>query len=458
MNRILAIDNDLSFLQAIKKTLEYNRFPTRTVSNPLSVPAILEEQTFDCILLDVAMPGVSGMEVLKQINTARPDIPVIMISGESTISIAVDAIKQGAYDFLEKPVETKRLLITIQKAIEKKSWAVEKTILLTELSETFQMVGQSEPMQRVFQAIETLAQTDTKILIRGETGTGKELVARALHNKSKRSGKRFVAVNCAAIPEALLESELFGHTKGSFSGAISNQPGKFRLADGGTLFLDEIGDLPLNMQAKLLRVLDNNEIETIGNSLPQKVDVRIISATNQDLKTLVKENRFREDLFHRIHVISIEIPSLNERKDDIPILAEYFLQKFGATYNKQLLGFSASALTHLQQHNWRGNVRELKNIIEKISVFTKNEMIQASDVFFALGMDRKTSRIPHHPLGLKEELGQYERDLLVIALTQHNWKMQQTADRLGIDRTTLFKKIHQYQIEKPVEAENNTKT
>ncbi len=450
MKQILVIDNDNAFLLAIKNTLEYNRYKVETLENPLQTFEYLQNHDFDCVLLDVAMPGMNGLELLEQIYARYPLMPVVMVSGESTISIAVDAIKQGAYDFLEKPIDTKRLLITIEKAIEKKNWSIEKNILLNEISETYEMVGRSRALQQIFDTIMTVAPSGAKVLILGETGTGKELVARAIHHKSQRSGKKFVALNCAAIPETLLESELFGHKKGSFTGAAHDHLGKFQTADGGTLFLDEIGELPLAMQAKLLRVLDNNEIEVIGMPLPKKVDVRIVAATNKNLEELIEKGQFRSDLYHRLKVITIEVPPLRTRQEDIKILSEYFLQKFAQTYNKKITGFTESAMQRLVEYDWPGNVRELKNIVEKISIFTKYERVQASDVFIAMDLDDKTFIQSDQPPLLKEAVDQFERDYILHALIQNEWKIQQTAGVLGLDRTTLFKKMRKHDLNKSI--------
>ncbi len=395
------------------------------------------------------MPGMDGLELLQEIQKIHPLTPVIMISGQSTISIAVDAIQQGAYDFIEKTSDSNRILITIEKAIEKKSWSIEKQNLLFEISENYEMISNSSQMQQVFEKIKMVAPTDAKVLILGETGTGKELVARALHHKSKRNGQKFIPVNCASIPETLLESELFGHKKGSFTGATQDRMGKFQSADRGTLFLDEIGDLPLAMQAKLLRVLDTNEIEVIGQEQPKKVNVRILSATNKNLKKMIKEGTFRSDLYHRLNVISIHIPSLNERREDIPLLANYFLRKNAVTYNKQLMDFSYQAMDHLKRFNWEGNIRQLKNIIEKISVLTENNTIQTTDVFYALEMEPKTTVVNDIPITLKEEISLFEKNRIIYMLIKNNWKIQQTANILGIERTTLFKKMQHYGFKKP---------
>ena len=449
MFKILAIDDDENFLEAIKNFLQYKKYDITCVASPFKALDLLKSAEFDCILSDVKMPGMDGLELLQEIQKIHPLTPVIMISGQSTISIAVDAIQQGAYDFIEKTSDSNRILITIEKAIEKKSWSIEKQNLLFEISENYEMISNSSQMQQVFEKIKMVAPTDAKVLILGETGTGKELVARALHHKSKRNGQKFIPVNCASIPETLLESELFGHKKGSFTGATQDRMGKFQSADRGTLFLDEIGDLPLAMQAKLLRVLDTNEIEVIGQEQPKKVNVRILSATNKNLKKMIKEGTFRSDLYHRLNVISIHIPSLNERREDIPLLANYFLRKNAVTYNKQLMDFSYQAMDHLKRFNWEGNIRQLKNIIEKISVLTENNTIQTTDVFYALEMEPKTTVVNDIPITLKEEISLFEKNRIIYMLIKNNWKIQQTANILGIERTTLFKKMQHYGFKKP---------
>ena len=451
MFKILAIDDDKSFLEAIKNFLQYKKYDITCVASPFQAIDLLNTTEFDCILSDVKMPGMDGLELLQKIQRLHPLTPVIMISGQSTISIAVDAIQQGAYDFIEKTSDSNRILITIEKAIEKRNWTIEKQNLLFEISEKYEMIGNSRQMQQVFNPINMVAPTDAKVLILGETGTGKELVAQALHHKSKRSGKKMIPVNCASIPETLLESELFGHKKGSFTGALTDKIGKFQMADGGTIFLDEIGDLPLSLQAKLLRVLEDNEIEIIGESHPLKVDIRIIAATNKNLEEMIENGQFREDLYHRLNVISIRIPSLNERRDDIPLLANYFLHKNAKTYNKQLIDFSQQAIQELKNYNWQGNIRQLKNVIEKISIFANGKTIQTSDVYYAMEMDHKQFSEFGTPTTLKEETGRFEKEYIYRVLLQNEWKLQQTADLLGIERTTLFRKMQNYEIEKPKE-------
>ena len=448
MNKILVVDNDNAFLMAIKETLQYNNYHVETISNPVQTQSVLSRQAFDCVLLDVAMPGINGLEVLERITQEQPLVPVIMVSGESTISIAVEAIHRGAYDFLEKPIETKRLLITIHKALEKKSWAMEKNILLDELFKKYKMVGCSRALKKVWNDIRQLAVSNAKVLITGETGTGKELVARALHHNSGRSGRRFETLNCASIPSELMESELFGHVKGSFSGAIREHTGKFEIADGGTLFLDEIGDMDYRLQAKMLRVLQEGEFEKIGSNKSVRVDVRIISATNKNLREMIEDGRFREDLYHRINVFEINIPPLRHRKDDIRPLAEYFLAEWAQTYNKKLIRFSPQALQILQEYDWPGNVRELKNVIHKIAVFATETTVSASNVLRALDNNPQRFSQETPSMLLKDKVAMIEQEHIGNVLAATGGKLNKTAEILGIDRTTLFKKMKKYGIEK----------
>jgi len=450
MSKILAIDDDPHFLQSLQDLLDFENYEIDTVSNPLEADAFLEMADYDCILLDVKMPGMDGLSLLNDLIKKRPEIPVIMISGQSTLSIAVEAIKTGAYDFLEKGVDLDRLLITLQNALERKNLFLEKQALLNEINEQFQIVGKSEALQRIFSEIDLIAPTDTKVLITGETGTGKELIARAIHLKSARSAKLYYKVNCAAIPETLIESTFFGHAKGSFTGAIADQRGRFEQADGGTLFLDEIAELPLAAQSKLLRVLESGEIEKIGMRAPKKVDVRIIAATNKDLKKLVREGKFREDLYHRLVVYQIEIPPLRERQDDIPVLAQHFLRLFADKYNKPLNGFSSQAIEVLKKQKWPGNVRMLSNVIEKIAIVIKQPEVSAGDVFRALKLeieDEIKGEKNISVLSMEKFLNFQEKQHLRKVLKLTNGNKAKAARMLDIDRATLWRKMQKYKLD-----------
>lgn len=448
--KILSIDDDENFLKSIKKFMELKGFHVVTISNSSHALDVLQNSYFDCILLDVKMPGINGVDILKISLQKNPSVPVIMISGQSSISIAVEAIKNGAYDFIEKPVDPDRLFVTVQNAITKKNLIDEKETIYEELIENYKIVGESNSIKRVIAKINTVAKTSAKILIYGETGTGKELVAWALHHNSNRRGKPYIKVNCAAIPSELLESELFGHQKGSFTGAHSDRQGKFIAANGGTLFLDEIGDMDLHLQAKLLRVLEENEVDVIGENLPRKIDVRIVAATNQDLKQKIAKGQFREDLFHRLNVVRILIPPLRERPDDILPLAYHFLLEFNDIYNKKVNGFNRQIEGILLNHPWKGNVRELKNVIEKLVIFSKNDKISLKDIENAIGKENYNSNniFDDTVLSLKKAKTEFEIKHIKKVLLKNNWKILETARDLGIDRSNLFKKMQKYGIKK----------
>jgi len=444
---ILVIDDDFGYLKSIDNFLSQKKFNVISISNPLEAANLIKTNNFDCILCDVRMPGLDGISLLKQIQLETPLTPVVMVSGQSTISIAVEAIQRGAYDFIEKGSDPDRLLVTIENAISKKCLTVDKKNLLSEIAGNFQIIGTSKIMDSLFDKIRVVAPTDAKVLIRGETGTGKELIARAVHFGSPRNAKPFIKVNCAAIPENLLESELFGHKKGSYTGAYRDQIGKFQAADGGTLFLDEIGDLNIVLQAKMLRVLQDNEIEIIGENKPKSVDVRIICATNRSLEAMVESREFREDLYHRIKVVTFEIPPLRERKDDIPVLAKYFLQKNSEQYNKNLTDFSRHAMSFMLEQDWKGNVRELKNFIEKVSIFSKGPIVHFDDILNPI-FDEKKEELDEQIFTLKSKMEKYEKKYIIQSLYLHNGKVGKTAEYLEIERTTLFKKMQKYKITK----------
>ena len=447
--KILAIDDDNKYLISIKKLLEIKGFSVTSISNQREILDALNQLDYDCVLLDVRMPGLNGIEIFNIITKKNPFLPVIMISGQSNIHIAVDLIKKGAFDFIEKPIETERLLITINNAISKKALQTEKEFLFKELQENFRMIGNSEPFKKLIQTISSLAPTNAKVLIEGESGTGKELIAWAIHNNSNRKSKPYLKVNCAAIPSELLESELFGHRKGSFTGAEKDREGKFIAADGGTLFLDEIGDMSLNLQAKLLRVLEESEVEVIGENIPRKVDVRIIAATNKNLPELVKEKMFRNDLYHRLNVVKLIIPPLRERREDIIPLAYHYLNYFSKQYNKMVDKINQQAEAKLRNHHWQGNVRELRNIIEKLVIFCKGNEISLNETINALNVKsqfepKETDEV--FPLRLAKI--NFEKEYILEALNKNDWKINETADALGIDRTNLFKKMQKLGIDK----------
>ncbi|MHB2149109.1 sigma-54-dependent transcriptional regulator [Calditrichota bacterium LG25] len=447
--KVFLIDDDVVYLKSLKEFLEVNNFQAEISSNPRKAVVTFQNKEFDCVLLDLKMPGLDGIQLLEKFQEIRTNVPIIIVSGEGTIPLAIKAIRMGAYDFIEKSDDPNRILITLNNAIEKRKLLLEKSVLKAQIDETYSIIGQSEAIQKILEKIEMVARSNAKVLITGESGTGKELVARAIHNNSLRAGKPFVKINCAAIPSMLLESELFGHKKGAFTGAHQDYKGKFLVADGGTLFLDEIGDMSPELQAKLLRVLENNEVEVIGNPLPIKVDVRLIAATNQNLPQLIRDGKFREDLFHRLNVIQVHIPPLRERPEDIPPLADHFIKMFAQTYNKPVRGISAQALQILKQNEWTGNIRELRNVIEKVIVLTDKEIIDTQEINEALGSAPTAQRLSFsNGKSLKKALEEYEKFYIEQTLKQHSWKILDSAKALDIDRTALFRKIRKFGIQK----------
>ncbi len=458
MNRpkILAVDDDQIFLDSLKKVLEMENYKVDVISASPGVAEALQNNDYDAVLLDVKMPGVTGLELLNLIESLSIGMPVIVVSGQSTISTAVEAIKLGAYDFIEKPVDTKRLSVVLKNALSYKSLVDEKASLLNELRESNKIVGSSKAIKQVWNDIKTIAPTQARVLITGESGTGKELVAWALHHNSERRDKPYIKINCAAIPSDLLESQLFGHKRGSFTGANEDRIGKFEAADGGTLFLDEIGDLDIGLQAKILRAIEEGEIEKIGSNSVRKVDVRFIAATNQNLEEKVEEGKFRRDLYHRLNVVQIVIPPLRERLDDIVSLSHHFLNKYSEEYNRKIIDITPQAIGMLKQYNWPGNVRELRSVIENIVIFGKDERIGLDDVISAFkrlnkggGNGNSIRGVVHLFNGtLKEARDKFERDFIYDSLEKHNWKINETAEALGIDRTNLFKKMQKHNIVK----------
>ncbi len=379
MAKILVIDDQRSIRSTLKDILEMEGNTVVLAEDGVQGVAAFNSDTFDVVLTDIKMPNMDGMEVLDKIMEARPDCPVVMISGHGDIDTAVESIKKGAYDFIQKPLDLNRLLITIKNAVEKGALVVDNKALKKKIEHKYDMIGDSEPMRKVRDMIGRVAATDARVLIMGGNGTGKELVARALHNNSRRAKAPFVEVNCAAIPGELIESELFGHEKGSFTSAVKQRIGKFEQAEGGTLFLDEIGDMSLAAQAKVLRALQENTITRVGGDKDIKVDVRVLAATNKNLAEEIKAGNFREDLYHRLSVIIINVPSLNERVDDIPMLANYFLESVSQELGVAKKGISDDAIEALKKINWTGNIREFRNVIERLTILSAAD-ITAKDV------------------------------------------------------------------------------
>jgi len=370
MAAILLIDDEKSIRNVLRDILLHEGYQVEEAADGEMGIQQVKDKSFDLVLCDIKMPKMDGLEVLQQLLLLHPDLPVIMISGHGTIETAVDAVKKGAYDFIAKPPDLNRLLITIRNALDKNALVKETRVLKRKVKNVQEIIGNSEGIRRIHQTIEKVAPTDARVLVTGENGTGKELVARWLHEKSNRAQQPLIEVNCAAIPAELIESELFGHEKGSFTSAIKQRIGKFEQANGGTLFLDEIGDMTLSAQAKVLRALQEGKITRVGGEKELSVDVRVIAATNKNLLEEVEQKNFRLDLYHRLSVIVIEVPRLNERTDDIPLLVNYFLQEIANDYRQPVKKINAAAMASLQEHRWTGNIRELRNVVERLVILS----------------------------------------------------------------------------------------
>lgn len=447
LGAILVVDDDAELGDTLKDILSGEGYEAAWVGNGADAVAMAEEKAFDFVLLDLLLPDLSGVEVLDRIRAVSPLTTVIMMSGHGTIKTALDATRKGAYDWLEKPFSTERVLLTLQHAAEGSRLRHEKYALLSEVKERYQMIGVSAAMKYIFAIIDKVAEKKSTVLITGETGTGKELVARAIHLNSDRASAPFVKVNSAAIPDTLIESELFGHRKGAFTHAVADKKGKFMQADGGTLFLDEIGDLSTDAQAKVLRALEYGEIETVGAEITSHVDVRIIAATNKNLPEMIAANRFREDLYHRINLIEIPIPPLRRRTDDIPPLLTWFSQEYARQNNKPELRFSADAETALQSYAWPGNVRELRAFVERLFIFSNTETVNGPDVFAALNQTPGTVSEEDN-LDYHAAKKQFQKHYIHNKLIENEWNVSRTAEEIHVARSFLYKKIDEFDLER----------
>ena len=394
MAKVLIVDDDRSIRKTLRNILEYEKYEVEESPDGLDCIVKIKQQDFDIIILDIKMPKMDGMEALERIQSLKPEIPVVMISGHGTIDTAVEAVKNGAFDFIQKPPDLNRLLITLRNAMDKSSILVENKVLQKKITgkKTIEIVGDSDPIKMVKDTIERVAPTEARVLIMGDNGTGKELVARWIHEKSSRQENPLIEVNCAAIPSELIESELFGHEKGSFTGAVKQKIGKFELANAGTLFLDEVGDMSLSAQAKVLRALQESRITRVGGDKEIKVNVRVIAATNKDLKKEIKLGKFREDLFHRLAVIIVKVPPLKERIEDIPLLVNHFSCAICAEYGMAGKDFSETAIKALQKLDWTGNIRELRNVVERL-IILGGKVISKTDVMNYVGSQRKANPV-----------------------------------------------------------------
>jgi len=440
--KILIVEDDNAQLETLAEILSPLGSILTAESGSEALDIIKQEQPA-VVVADLVLPGnVDGLKILRFTGEATPETPVILITGHATVETALEAMKSGAYDYLMKPIDIRRLRALVQKALERYRLATEKKRLLEAIeSDTvfMGMVGVSDGMRDVFRKISAVAPTDTTVLIIGESGTGKELVAEAIHKLSNRPGK-LVKINCSAIPEHLLESELFGYEKGAFTGALRRKPGKFELANGGTLFLDEIGDMPPALQSKLLRVIETGEVEPLGATSAKKVDVRIIAATNQDLERLMKEGKFRQDLYFRLRVFVIEIPPLRKRREDIPILVSYFLRQISAKLGKKITSLSKDVMDAFMEYDWPGNVRQLRNALEEIAILAEGETINVLPTFI-----EKEAIKPSLEGKTMEEI---EREAIALALKKTGGNRVKAAKMLGIGTRTLYRKIEKYGLEK----------
>jgi two-component system nitrogen regulation response regulator NtrX len=496
--RILVIDDEAGIRESLRMILEYEGYACVLAATGEEGLALARTEAPDLVFSDIKMPGLDGLEVLTRLKAHDESLPVVMISGHGTVATAVEATKLGAMDFIEKPLSTERVLLTVRNALNASRLEQENRRLRGAEDARYNLVGQSPALMQVLDAIGRAAPTNATVLVLGESGVGKELVARAIHRNSLRSRERFVQVNCAAIPEELIESELFGHEKGSFTGATDKQIGKFELADRGTIFLDEVGDMSQKTQAKVLRVLQEGEVERIGSQRTLKVDVRVIAATNKDLEAAIGEGTFREDLYFRLSVIPVHVPPLRERPEDIPLLVKHFADLFAADGGRTRR-FTPEALGVLQQHRWRGNIRELKNTIERVLIMARGDVVDVADVRQFLRVDGSlppapaaappamlspvtpvgvppmaaegfpvvVSPIVQAPIGsdtqsslesgrpaaarkspttLREFKEQVEREFLVEKLREHGWNISRTAEVIDTPRSNLYKKLEQYEI------------
>jgi len=454
---VLVVDDEHDIRSSLRMILEYEGMTMLEAASGPDALKRLETEEPDVVLLDIKMRSMDGLEVLAELRTIRPELPVIMISGHGTIQTAVEATKLGAFDFMEKPLERERVLLALRNALEHGRLRRENRTLRLAFEERYRMVGGSRALEAVQEQIARCAPTRASVLITGESGTGKELVARAIHRNSPRAGAAFVKVNCAAIPEELIESELFGHVKGSFTGATKDQTGKFQRADSGTIFLDEIGDMSLKTQAKVLRALQDGEVEPVGAAKSVTVDARVIAATNKSLAEEIAEGRFREDLYFRLNVVPIEVAPLRERPEDISALMQYFADRFCDDNDYPKKTFTPEAIALLEQASWRGNVRELRNAVERLLIMTPRSKIDVADIPAGLGMAlaRGQEEIPAGSLVLNHEgatLQQFkdaaERRYIVVKLRENEWNVAATAKSIETPRSNLYKKLETHCIER----------
>jgi two-component system response regulator HydG len=456
--KILVVDDDTVVLKAVSQILSREGYHVVSIDDAVEGLTAAKDPSVDVAILDINMPNLSGMDLLKAIKSARPEVEVVMMTAYATVETAVEAVKAGAYDYLTKPFENiDEVSLTVAKAAERKQLKDRTRILEEQLvvkSQFEDLIGQSNQMRSVFKLVETVSYSTATVLIQGESGTGKELVARAVHFRSPRKDKPFVAVNCSALTDTLLESELFGHTKGSFTGATGNKKGLFEAADGGTIFLDEIGDVPAATQVRLLRVLQEGEVKRVGANESIKVDVRVIAATNVDLARAKEQGRFREDLFYRLNVIAVQLPPLRDRPEDVPLLAQHFLRMYSSKLKKKLTGFTPRAMEALTCNRWVGNVRELENVVERASVLTSHEVVDVDDLPPGFqdqpqaGSQVEVFSLAHLPYAQAKRLAMraFERRYLTALLEKNNQNVSSAARAAGVDRSNFRRLLKQYEV------------
>jgi two-component system, NtrC family, nitrogen regulation response regulator NtrX len=464
--KVLVIDDESAIRDSLKMILEYEDYQFVGAAGGQDGLAAVQRERPDVVLLDIKMPGMDGIEVLKQLHALDETLPVVMISGHGTTQTAVEAVRSGAVDFLDKPLSSERVIVTLQNVLKQSELRTENRDLKIAMESKYEIVGQSPALRTVLESVTRAAPTNATVLLLGESGVGKELVARTIHRNSPRAGQRFVQVNCAAIPEELIESELFGHEKGSFTGATEKQVGKFEQADRGTIFLDEVGDMSQKTQAKVLRVLQEQEVERLGSARTIKVDVRVIAATNKNLEEAIERGEFREDLYFRLNVIPIVVPPLRERREDVPRLVQHFAKRTAEEHNLKPKRFDQAALDALQRYRWRGNIRELRNTVERLMIMTPADVIRLDDLPGdlrngdaqrtalpdAAAVVAKSGEAPASPATLREFKDAAERAYLVQKLRENAWNISKTAEIIDTPRSNLYKKLEQYGIKQEVDG------
>jgi len=467
MAKLLIIDDERAIRSTLREILEYENYEVDDIDNGVEGLELIKKKKFDLVLCDIKMNRMDGMEVLEQALAFSPDLPFIMISGHGTVETAIEASKKGAFDFISKPPDLNRLLITVRNALDRGNLVTETKVLKRKASKTRNILGDSEVINKIKETIERVAPTEARVLVTGANGSGKELVARWLHEKSHRADSPLIEVNCAAIPSELIESELFGHEKGSFTSAVKQRIGKFELANGGTLFLDEIGDMSLSAQAKVLRALQEHKITRVGGEKEFEVNVRVIAATNKDLLKEIEDGNFRMDLYHRLNVINIHVPQLNERIEDIPVIAQSFLENICKDYGMPVKKISDAGIAALQRLPWTGNVRELHNMIERLIILSDKVINEHDVAAFAnpgggtnigaansshIAVPHATAALDYEKFNNFQDYKDYaEREFIKFKLEKHNWNVSKTADDIDIQRSHLYSKIEKFGLKRTVE-------